>query len=140
MRNKSSIAAIGFFIFIIFSLMGTFLVEISAQSPPKLFANSQNLRVLPTDISAELLRSTMIGFTQALDVRCSTCHAGEESEPLTEYDFASDEKESKLIAREMLRMINAINESVVSLDRGAGHEYVEVSCMTCHRGQSLPRI
>lgn len=82
----------------------------------------------------------MIGFTQALGVRCSTCHMGEESQPLTEYDFSADDKEIKLVAREMLKLVGTINESIGNLDRGANHNFVEVSCQTCHRGQSIPAL
>ena len=56
------------------------------------------------------LRPVMIGFTRALGVRCSYCHKGEEGKPLITYDFASDENPNKNRAREMLRMLNEIEE------------------------------
>ena len=68
-----------------------------------------NLKVSAQDISKERLTAVMRGFTEALGVRCSTCHVGEEGQPLGTYDFASDDKPMKLKAREMLRMVQAIN-------------------------------
>ena len=139
MNNNSYITKIRILTPVIVGLIIAFSVDINAQQP-NIFANAENLKVLPQDIPAEQLRSIMIGFTQALAVRCSTCHVGEDTQPITEYDFASDEKATKLIAREMLQLVNTINASVNSLDRGADHEFVEVSCVTCHRGQNRPRL
>jgi predicted Zn-dependent protease len=94
-----------------------------------------NLQVLPEDISRGELVALMRGFTEALDVRCSTCHMGEESQPLSEYDFASDDREMKVKARAMLRMVRAINTDHVAPLGGS----VQVECFTCHRGASSPQ-
>jgi hypothetical protein len=48
-------------------------------------------------------------LVRSLGVRCSHCHMGEESDPLETYDFASDDKLLKRKAREMIRMMQAIN-------------------------------
>ena len=50
-----------------------------AQWPPD---SLTNLQVLPADIGVGELTRLMAGFTRALGVRCSTCHLGEESQPL----------------------------------------------------------
>lgn len=137
MKNKSHVSKRWIVLPILFGLVITFSFEFNAQQGANPFADPSNLRVLPEDISIDQLRSTMIGFTQALGVRCSTCHMGEESQPLTEYDFSADDKEIKLVAHEMLKLVGTINEFIGNLDRGADHDFIEVSCQTCHRGQSV---
>jgi tetratricopeptide (TPR) repeat protein len=97
-----------------------------------------NLEVLPQDITRERLSAIMRGFTEALDVRCSTCHVGEEGLPLETYDFAADDKATKLKAREMLRMVQAINGEYLANLPQRREPNVEVSCATCHRGVSRP--
>jgi hypothetical protein len=56
----------------------------------------------------------------ALGVECSYCHVGTDDRSLTDFEFPSDAKETKRIAREMVRMVAAINAMVVSLNRGPG--------------------
>ena len=51
----------------------------------------------------------MRNFTSALGVRCQFCHVGQEGQPLAPFDFASDQKRNKLVARQMLRMVAEIN-------------------------------
>lgn len=101
----------------------------------QIYDNPRNLQILPADIGADELRDTMKSFFFGTGLRCSSCHVGEEGQPLTTYDFASDEVELKQTARQMLRMVNAINtEHLAPL----GPERAEVSCATCHRGERLP--
>ena len=54
-----------------------------------------------------------------------------------EFDFASDEKRTKVVAREMMRMVGAINERLDSLP-GRPTPLLNVTCGTCHRGVSRP--
>lgn len=97
----------------------------------------QNLQVLSPELSRAELTAIMRGFSFATGARCSTCHVGEEGQPLSTYDFASDDKAMKLKAREMLRMVATINETLAGLpDRG--QPAVGVTCMTCHGGVSRP--
>lgn len=97
-----------------------------------------NLKVLPKDITRERLTGIMRGFTQALGVRCSTCHVGEEGLPLATYDFASDDKGTKLKAREMLKMVQAINGDYLANLPQRRQPNVSVTCVTCHRGVQRP--
>lgn len=97
-----------------------------------------NLEVLPKDITRERLTAIMRGFTAALGVRCSTCHVGEEGNPLSTYDFASDDKTTKLKAREMLRMVQAINGQYLANLPQRTRPNVRVTCATCHRGVRRP--
>lgn len=106
-----------------------------AQERKDIFADPQNLKVLPKDISSAELSKTMRSFAFALDARCETCHVGEAGQPLETFDFAADDKPNKETARAMLTMVNAINsEHLGMLDEPK----LQVSCMTCHRGVRRP--
>ena len=63
-----------------------------AQQRVDVFADPENLKVLPKDISSDELSTTMRGFAMGLGVRCETCHVGEPNTPLHTFDFASDER------------------------------------------------
>lgn len=89
-----------------------------AQVPDKF----TNLQVLPKDISSKDLMWTMRGFCFSLGVRCEYCHAGK--------NFACDDLKTKNTARNMLRMVAAINRDYLP---------VRVECVTCHHGLSHPR-
>jgi hypothetical protein len=78
----------------------------------------------------------MRNFTSELGVRCVFCHVGEEG-PLERVDFASDEKRVKLVARQMMLMVQEINRRLDSLP-GRPTPAVAVTCGTCHRGASRP--
>ena len=121
--------------------------DVLAQVPEKF----ENLQVLPKDIPRPQLVQVMRGFTTALGVRCSFCHArtGQEAD-LSTYDFKSDSIPAKRTARLMMMMVHVINDSLLApLDTlagrhehsGAGHavQHLTVQCVTCHRGQSRPR-
>ena len=79
----------------------------------------------------------MMGFSRALGVRCSHCHKGEEGQPLSTYDFASDENPNKDRAREMLRMLGTINDHLDNIEP-SGDQRVNMWCHTCHRGRPRP--
>ncbi|MBT8400478.1 MAG: c-type cytochrome [Rhodothermia bacterium] len=98
---------------------------------------AENLQVLPEDFPPERLSAVMRGFTRALGVRCSHCHVGEEGQPLSEYDFPSDENPKKDIARTMLKMLGDINEHLDSFE-STGAKPVNMWCHTCHRGTARP--
>lgn len=85
------------------------------------------------------VRDTMSTYTRALGVRCTYCHVGTEGEPQSTYDFASDEKPAKAKAREMMRMVTAINGEHLARLPERRTPAIAVSCMTCHRGIAEPR-
>jgi len=97
----------------------------------------KNLKVFPPEMKGERLRAPMVGFTRALGVRCSHCHVGEEGKPLSTYDFASDENPNKERAREMLRMLQSINDHLKKIEP-SGAQRVNMWCTTCHRGRPRP--
>lgn len=100
-----------------------------------IYDDPQNLKVLPKDISATDLGETMRSFALDVGLRCSSCHMGEEGQDLTEYDFASDDKELKEKARDMLKMVAAINQDYLG---AFGENAIKVRCLTCHRGVREP--
>lgn len=95
---------------------------------------AENLEVLPKDISAAELRAVMRGFTRSLGVRCSYCHVGEEGQPLSAFDFVSDDNPKKDIARTMVRMLGVIRDTLQTIDP-SGPRRVDMGCQTCHRGR-----
>ncbi|MEJ2538847.1 MAG: c-type cytochrome [Gemmatimonadota bacterium] len=98
---------------------------------------ARNLEVLPDDLGPDRLRSVMQGFTRSLGVRCAYCHVGEEGQPLSTYDFASDSSRNKDVARRMLRMLGEINETLAGIEP-SGPDRVDVWCHTCHAGKPRP--
>ena len=113
----------------------------TAQERRDVYADPQNLKVLPEDIGSRDLSETMKGFALGLGVRCETCHVGEPNMPLETFDFASDEKPMKHKARVMLQMVDAINaDHVAALNDIEEASRVEVRCVTCHRGRPQPKL
>lgn len=100
-----------------------------------IFENPKNLKVLDESITPAELRQTMRMFSQSLGVRCQHCHVGEEGKPLTEFDFASDDKAAKMKARFMYQMVKDLNQHMIT---GVKDRSIEVECMTCHRGTNMP--
>ena len=97
-----------------------------------------NLQVLPKDIAKPQLVQIMRSFAQGLGVRCEHCHVGEGPD-LSKFDFASDAKPAKLVARKMMVMAREINTTLLAgfpPDRAA--DTPAVTCYTCHRGQTKP--
>jgi tetratricopeptide (TPR) repeat protein len=109
---------------------------LSGQFPPEKLTN---LKVFPADMPVRALIDTMAGFTRALGVRCPYCHVGQEGQPLSTFDFASDEKPAKEKSRQMLRMVADINGEHLAKLADRRDPPIPVTCMTCHRGVSEPR-
>lgn len=115
-------------------LLGAGVAE--AQYPPTAL---RNLQVFPAGTSVDTLLATMAGFTRALGVRCTYCHAGRDGQPLDSIDFASDVRPAKEKARAMLRMVAAINVEHLSRLASRRTPSVSVGCFTCHHGIAVPR-
>jgi hypothetical protein len=96
-----------------------------------------NVQVLPEELTPIQVIGQMRNFTAALGVRCQYCHEGVEGQDLATFDFVRDSKRPKLVAREMIRMVQMINRRLDSLPgREAGGP--QVTCNTCHRGVTRP--
>jgi hypothetical protein len=110
------------------------LVPASLAQIPDQFTN---LKVLPKDMPKRELVNLMRDFAGSLGVRCNHCHVGENAATLEGFDFASDDKETKRVARAMLQMTNEINGKLLPT---IGRESpVQVRCATCHRGVTKPQ-
>ncbi|MEA3081597.1 MAG: hypothetical protein QOD54_1265 [Sphingomonadales bacterium] len=107
-----------------------------AAQPPFAVPPFKNLKVLPKDIARADLQASMKFFSQSLGVRCTYCHVGTEGQPLSTFDFASDAKDHKKIARDMMRLTQHINTD--HLPAIMGRPDAKVTCFTCHRGATKP--
>jgi hypothetical protein len=72
-----------------------------------------------------------------LGVRCQFCHVGKEGQPLAQFDFASDDKRPKLVARQMMLMLQEINRRLDTIPARPSPG-LQATCGTCHRGLSRP--
>jgi hypothetical protein len=108
-----------------------------AQAPGKWPPDSLvNTHVIPRATSPTQVWGTMRNFAAALGVECTHCHVGRTGAPLPEIDFISDEKRTKLVARQMMRMVAEINRRIDTLPSTPSP--VTVTCETCHRGVPRP--
>src|SRR5260221_11921707 len=111
-----------------------------AQAPGKFPPDSLvNVKVIQKNTPVMQVVGMMRNFAGALGVRCPFCHVGQEGQPLAQFDFAKDEKRTKLTARQMMRMVEEINRRV---DTPPEHppmtSHVQGACQTCHRGAGRP--
>ena len=99
---------------------------------PKASESYKNVQVLG-DLSTERFNHLMAAINTwvvpanaAPDQQgCNYCHNPE--------DMASDEKYTKVVARQMLQMTQGINAKWATHVKGTG-----VTCWTCHRGKAVP--
>jgi hypothetical protein len=96
----------------------------TAPAEPTAEQKFKNIKVL-NGMPASQMLSVMHLMRASLGVRCDYCHVTEGDR----YDL--DTKEEKETAREMIRMVLAINK-----DNFKGQ--TRVTCNTCHRGQEHP--
>jgi hypothetical protein len=100
----------------------------------------KNLKVLPKNITAQQLDSVMEHFSKSLGVTCKFCHIGDEA--TDNWDFASDENKHKLVAREMMKMTDKINDKYFNMT-GSKRDLntpLMVTCFTCHHGKTEPEV
>ncbi len=114
----------------------TLAVLVPAPGRAQLPSHFTNLQVLPKETPKEDLLRTMRGWTEALGVRCNYCHPGPDN--LDEMDFTTDSKMEKRVARQMLKMVLAINKDYIATLPVDMMERDRVACYTCHHGQAVP--
>ena len=117
-------------------LIATTSTHAQGKFPPE---SLKNLQAMPEGTTVKQLVETMRGFTRALGVRCTHCHVGTEGQPLETMDFAADTKPAKKTARQMIRMVQAINGEHLARLAERADPNVTVTCATCHRGITRPR-
>ena len=84
--------------------------------PPK------NIQVLK-DVPPDQINLTMQYITASLGVQCNYCHVQGQND--------SDDKETKKVAREMMKMVDKLNASFFD-------GKPRVSCASCHNGRAKP--
>jgi Photosynthetic reaction centre cytochrome C subunit len=117
-------------------------LALAAQAPHKFPPDSLiNTKVFAHDTPVPQVLAAMRAFSGDLGVRCTFCHVGEEGKPLDAFDFASDNKRTKLVARQMMLMVAEVNRRLDTIPRTgtpAAGPGLQASCATCHRGVSRP--
>src|SRR5437879_13048192 len=94
----------------------------AAQTPGRFPPDSLvNVKVIPRTTPVIQVVGMMRNFAFGLGVRCPFCHVCEEGMPLEKFDFAKDEKRTKRVARQMMRMVDEINRRLDMLPRGSHH-------------------
>ena len=95
--------------------------------------DSPTVKVL-TGLSVREFELEMQNFVQAIGVGCGGCHAGRGN-------FASEDNQRKLKARQMIEMTKAINKQYFPDHKPAEGESVlgRVTCFTCHQGETKPK-
>jgi hypothetical protein len=114
----------------------------------------ENLKVFPKDIPRDSLLGIMRGFTNALGVNCQYCHVSEPAPapaagapaggppgggPRERLVPAKDDKQTKLTARFMIRMVDSLNHAILPALTARHDPPIVVSCATCHHGSPLPQ-
>jgi hypothetical protein len=105
-----------------------------------------NLQVWPKDTSRATIMQFMNAFGDSLGITCEYCHVQRDGK----FDFASDDKREKRVARQMILLrdsINVVLPAIVGKPAGAGPtsvngqpgQPVRVLCSSCHRGLPIPR-
>ena len=118
----------------ILTIPGATRAQVAGRFPPDSLVN---VHVFPRTTPVIEVVGAMRNVAFGLGVRCQFCHVGEEGMPLERFDFASDEKRTKLVARQMMRMVQEINRRLDTLP-GRTTSGLQVTCATCHRGVSRP--
>ena len=110
----------------------------AAQAPGKFPPDSLvNTKVFAHSTPVPQVLAAMRNIAGDLGVRCQFCHVGKEGQPLAQFDFASDDKRPKLVARQMMLMLQEINRRLDTIPARPSPG-LQATCGTCHRGLSRP--
>ena len=112
------------------------------QPPPPM----TNLQIWPKDTSRAVVLQFMNAFNSSLGVQCIYCHVEQNGR----FDFASDDKREKRVARQMILLRDSINvamPAIVGKPPGIGPTSgegrpgapIRVLCSMCHHGLPVPR-
>ena len=87
----------------------------------------KNIKVL-TGLPQSQLIPVMNYIAASMGRRCNYCHVNNNGQ----WDYASDDKQEKNTAREMIKMVLDVNKNTFKGN-------TEVGCYTCHRGRNSPQ-
>lgn len=118
---------------------------VSAQSQQPAAPEFTNLQVWPVNTPRPVILNFMNAFNRSLGVECSYCHIQRDGK----FDFASDEKREKRVARKMILLRDSINvqlSAIVDKPVTAGPTSIDarpgaptrVLCASCHHGLPIP--
>ena len=107
-----------------------------APAPPP---EPHNLKVLPASTTTAQILPAMRAFSAALGTNCGYCHVWTGA-GLPTNDYAADTKPAKETARVMMRMAGQINMTLAENIKKPATELTRVQCMTCHRGEAIPKL
>jgi hypothetical protein len=136
-RLRRGIVCAGLVLAASFGLWGR-AAHTSAQGPPQgdkpVEQTRKNIQVLKGLPESQLFPE-MNFISASLGVQCGFCHVsqGKDAQGRTNWVWESDEKQEKKTARDMMRMVLAVNSGNYGVSRG------QVTCYTCHRGQEHPQ-
>jgi len=108
----------------------------AAPTPPP---EPHNLKVLPATTTTAAILPIMRAFSAALGTNCGYCHVWTGA-GLPTNDYAADTKPAKETARVMMRMAGQINMTLAENIKKPANELTRVQCMTCHRGEAIPKL
>ncbi len=90
----------------------------------------KNIKVMKGVPAGRLLRIMNMGYSRSLGVGCNFCHVPGH--------WADDDKPAKQVARDMMVMTKAINDTLLPRVYNPDHDRRAVNCGTCHRGARHP--
>jgi hypothetical protein len=129
---------VGRFHAVCFGLFVLSLLALSSFAQQREQEKATNLKVLDTTLTHDQLIDIMGKYSSALGVECNFCHT-RPAPGSREMDFASDSNKVKLVARSMIKMVNAINGTYIKDLPASDAPKVTTDCVTCHHGQPVPR-
>jgi hypothetical protein len=92
----------------------------------------KNVKLLGELSAAAFLKNMDENYGRGLGWTCGNCHTPNEP-------FSSDGRKNKRIARQMQKLTNLINQSVLPKVKELDAEYDKVTCVMCHRGSNEPK-
>ena len=129
--------------FLILSVLTLLVAGLSAFTRAGKDPGYKNLKILPKDITEKQMDSVMNHFSASLNVGCEFCHTKKKQVMFgtnETWDYASDDNKHKLVAREMMKMTNKLNDEHFPYSGKAENlsTILTVTCFTCHNGQTNP--
>jgi hypothetical protein len=120
--------------FLSIAILIVFVVTASSQTTDKPVEQARkNIQVIKGLPDSQLFL-VMNFVSDSLGVHCDYCHVKGEKNPQTGEDtwiWERDDKKTKLVGREMMRMVLDLNHNIFKRDAA-------VTCYTCHRGSTRP--
>ena len=100
----------------------------------------KNLQVFPKTMTTAQILPIMRNFAAALGTNCGYCHQWT-GPGAAGNDFSVDTKPQKEVARVMMRMATEVNNTLkANIKSKPANEITQVQCMTCHRGEAIPKL